>query len=232
MSDAPATDAALLRAHGVTKDYRDANRTLHVLRGIDLTLRGGEAVAVVGASGAGKSTLLHILGGIDRPTAGEVAIGETGLATLSDRALARFRNRTVGFIFQFHHLLAEFNAVENVMIPGLIGGESAAPLRERATSLLGDLGLAERLDHRPAKLSGGEQQRVALARALINAPALVLADEPTGNLDEESGEVVIDLLWRHTRGAGKTLLIVTHSAEIAARADRTLRLHDGMLAQS
>lgn len=225
-----SSDAApLLEARGVTKDYRDATRTLHVLRGVDLVLHRGEAVSVVGASGAGKSTLLHLLGGIDRPTEGAVVVNGTDLRTLSDRQLAAFRSETVGFIFQFHHLLAEFSALENVMIPGLIAGRSAGPLRVAAAALLGDVGLADRITHRPAKLSGGEQQRVALARALINGPALVLADEPTGNLDRESGHLVIDLLWRHTAGAGKTLLIVTHDPGIAARAGRTLRLADGRL---
>ncbi|MBN1475550.1 ABC transporter ATP-binding protein [Candidatus Sumerlaeota bacterium] len=231
MAKSANSDEPLLEARGVTKDYRDADRTLHVLRGIDLTLSRGESVAIVGASGAGKSTLLHLLGGIDRPTQGKVIVEGTDLGRLGDRALAGFRNRTVGFVFQFHHLLAEFSALENVMIPGLIAARESNALRGEAEGLLGALGLEERLTHRPAKLSGGEQQRVALARALINQPALILADEPTGNLDEETGETVIDLLWRHTAGQGRTLLIVTHDREIAARADRQLRLHEGRLSE-
>jgi lipoprotein-releasing system ATP-binding protein len=229
MSEQQSQGTILLEARGVTKDFRDANRVLRVLRGIDLELARGDAVAVIGPSGAGKSTLLHILGGIDRPTNGSVVVEGTDLSGLSDRALAHFRNRTVGFIFQFHHLLAEFSALENVLIPGLIAGENGTALRERAAELLTAIGLGERLTHRPAKLSGGEQQRVALARALINQPALILADEPTGNLDKETGETVIDLLWRMTVGAGRTLLIVTHDAGIATRAGRTLRLHEGRL---
>jgi lipoprotein-releasing system ATP-binding protein len=222
-------NAAILQAQSVTKEFRDADRRLQVLRGIDLTLNRGEAVAIVGPSGAGKSTLLHILGGIDRPTSGKVSVEGKDFDTLRDRARAKFRNRTIGFIFQFHHLLPDFSALENTLMPGLIAGDGVTALRESATDLLTALGLGERLTHRPAKLSGGEQQRVALARALINRPSLILADEPTGNLDEETGSAVIDLLWRHTVGAGRTLLIVTHEAEIAARADRTLRLHDGIL---
>lgn len=225
----PEKSGVLLESRGVTKDFHDAERLLHVLRGVDLTLSRGEAVAIVGPSGAGKSTLLHILGGVDRPTLGTITVNGTDLSTLSDRALAHFRNRTVGFIFQFHHLLAEFTALENVQIPGLIGGQSAHELHERAADLLRAIGLSDRLTHRPSKLSGGEQQRVALARALINGPALIFADEPTGNLDKETGETVIDLLWNLTVRAGKTLLIVTHDSSIAERADRRLRLHDGRL---
>jgi len=223
------SNTPLLRSQGVVKDYRDADRTLHVLRGVDLTLRAGEAVAIVGASGAGKSTLLHLFGGLDRPTTGTIAVNGTDLGKLGDRALAKFRNRTIGFIFQFHHLLAEFTALENVMMPGLIAREEANGLEARATEILTQVGLADRMTHRPAKLSGGEQQRVALARSLINGPALILADEPTGNLDKETGGAVIDLLWEKSRGAGKTLLIVTHDPSIAARADRTLRLVEGGL---
>jgi lipoprotein-releasing system ATP-binding protein len=222
-------NSAILQAKGVQKRFRDVNRDLHILRGIDLTLKRGEAVAVVGLSGAGKSTLLHLLGGIDRPSEGSVIVEGTDLQSLSDRALAAFRNRTVGFVFQFHHLLSDFTALENTMIPGLIARENHAELRARATELLTDLGLADRLTHRPAKLSGGEQQRVALARALVNRPALILADEPTGNLDEETGKIVIDLLWKHTVGEGRTLLIVTHAMDIARRAGRVLKLHDGTL---
>ena len=187
-------NTAILQARGVTKEFRDADRRLQVLRGIDLTLNRGEAVAIVGPSGSGKSTLLHILGGIDRPTSGTVSVEGTDFDTLRDRARARFRNRTIGFIFQFHHLLPDFSALENTLMPGLIAGDGVTALRESATDLLTALGLGERLTHRPAKLSGGEQQRVALARALINRPSLILADEPTGNLDEETGSAVIDLL--------------------------------------
>lgn len=221
--------AVLLSAKGVQKDYFDGTRVLHVLRGAEIEVRAGETISIVGASGVGKSTLLHLLGALDRPSGGEIQVNGRAVSGLGDRELAEVRNRWIGFIFQFHHLLAEFSALENVMIPGMILGRPAAELRQRATMLLSELGLAERLTHRPSKLSGGEQQRVSLARALINDPYLILADEPTGNLDRESAETVIALLWKHTRELGKSLVIVTHEPEIARRADRCLRLRDGVL---
>ncbi len=219
----------LLQARGVAKKFLDGDRVLEVLRGADLALHRGEAVAVVGASGAGKSTLLHILGALDRPTAGEIEMEGVAYSRLSDSALAELRAKRVGFIYQFHHLLPEFSALENVLIPGLIAKAPFGAMMARAHELLDAVGLSDRLTHRPARLSGGEQQRVALARALMNNPDLVLADEPTGDLDQETAHTVIDLIWRQTVGAGRSFLIVTHDPTIARRADRILRLADGRL---
>jgi lipoprotein-releasing system ATP-binding protein len=223
--------AVLLEARGIHKDYFDGTRVLPVLRGADLLVRAGEIVSIVGASGAGKSTLLHLLGALDRPTKGSVILGGRDLSALDSAQLAEVRGRSVGFIFQFHHLLAEFSALENVMVPGLILGRPADELRRKATAGLEALGLGERLSHRPSKLSGGEQQRVSLARALMNNPDVILADEPTGNLDTESAEQVISLLWGNVRDNSKSLVIVTHEPEIARRADRCLRLREGRLVE-
>jgi lipoprotein-releasing system ATP-binding protein len=228
-SSATAEREVVLEARELAKDYFDGTRVLRVLHSVDLQVRAGESISIVGASGAGKSTLLHLLGALDRPTSGSVSIGGRNLAGMSDRELAEMRNGSVGFVFQFHHLLSEFNAVENVIMPGLIGGQAKDGLEVRARELLERLGLGERLTHRPSKLSGGEQQRVALARALIGSPLVILADEPTGNLDTESAENVIDLLWKHTRKDGRSLIIVTHEPDIARRADRCLRLREGRL---
>jgi lipoprotein-releasing system ATP-binding protein len=223
------SDRVILSARGVAKSYFDGTRVLQVLKDVNLEIHAGESVSIVGASGVGKSTLMHLLGALDRVTSGSVLLRDQDLATLDDTNLAQVRNRSIGFVFQFHHLLAEFSALENVMVPGLILGRDAGQLAQLAEARLTSLGLGERLTHRPAKLSGGEQQRVALARALINDPDLVLADEPTGNLDTETAETVIDLLWRNSRENGKSLIIVTHEPEIARRADRCLRLRDGKL---
>jgi len=219
----------ILRAVNVEKVYRDGERLLHVLRGASLEIFPGEIVSIVGASGSGKSTLLHLLGALDRATSGTIEFRGRDYRSMSSAELARLRNRSIGFIFQFHHLLAEFTARENVMMPGLIAGRQKEELKPIAERRLAELGLEDRLDHRPAKLSGGEQQRVALARALINDPDLVLADEPTGNLDAESAAVVIDLLWKNVRDNHRALVIVTHDPEIARRADRCLRLREGRL---
>ncbi len=219
----------LLRSRGVTKTFRDGERTLEVLRGIDLTLKRGEAVAVVGASGAGKSTLLHILGALDRPTQGEIEFDGQAYSSLSEAGLASLRAQRVGFIYQFHHLLPEFSAFENLAIPGLISKMPYAEISQRAEQLLHSVGLSERMTHRPSRLSGGEQQRVALARALMNNPDLVLADEPTGDLDPDTGQAVIDVIWNQTVGQGRSFLIVTHDPTIARRADRILRLSHGRL---
>jgi lipoprotein-releasing system ATP-binding protein len=219
----------ILRAVNVEKVYRDGERLLHVLRGASLEIFPGEIVSIVGASGSGKSTLLHLLGALDRATSGTIEFRGRDYRGMSSAELARLRNRSIGFIFQFHHLLAEFTARENVMMPGLIAGRQKEELKPIAERRLAELGLEDRLDHRPAKLSGGEQQRVALARALINDPDLVLADEPTGNLDAESAAVVIDLLWKNVRDNHRALVIVTHDPEIARRADRCLRLREGRL---
>lgn len=219
----------LVEARGIDKAYHDGARVLEVLRGADLTVRKGEIISIVGASGAGKSTLLHLLGALDKPSAGTIHMDGKDLAVLDSPSLAALRARSIGFIFQFHHLLSEFTALENVMIPGMILGESPDKLRPIAVDRLRSLGLEERMSHRPVKLSGGEQQRVALARALVNDPDLVLADEPTGNLDSATARTVIDLLWDNVRTNNKSLVIVTHDPEIAKLADRCLRLSDKKL---
>jgi lipoprotein-releasing system ATP-binding protein len=202
---------------------------LRVLRGVDLRVEPGEAVAVIGASGAGKSTLLHLLGALDRPTEGEVLLGGRPVSRLDDVELAMVRNRHVGFVFQFHHLLREFTAVENVMMPCLIGGASRADALRRADALLEQVGLAARRDHKSYELSGGEQQRVAVARALANDPLVLLADEPSGNLDHHTSEQLHDVLFavRHERNL--SMVLVTHNLQLAGRADRILRLEDGAL---
>ncbi len=203
--------------------------SIEVLRGIDLTIAAGDSIAIVGPSGSGKSTLLHLLGALDRPTAGEVRLQGERLADLSDEALAALRSRYVGFVFQFHHLLRDFTALENVMIPQLVAGTSRDEARERALDLLEQVGLVPRASHRPRKLSGGEQQRVAVARALANDPPLLLADEPSGNLDTEASDRLHDLLFRLLERHGAALVVVTHSTELAGRARRILRLEAGTL---
>jgi lipoprotein-releasing system ATP-binding protein len=219
----------LVRTIELKKSYFDGPRVLPVLKGLNLTVSRGEAVSIIGASGAGKTTLLHLLGALDRPTAGEIVFDGKPYSEQRDSDLARIRNRHIGVIYQFHHLLPEFNALENVMIPALIAEQNKGEIREHACDTLSQVGLSERLTHRPARLSGGEQQRVALARALINNPDLVLADEPTGDLDLQTGAAMIELIWQHTVGSGKSLIIVTHDPDIAAKANRCFRLHDGVL---
>jgi len=214
---------------GVDKSYRDAARIVEVLRGVDLAVEAGERLAIVGPSGSGKSTLLHLLGGLDRPDAGEIVVGERSLADLTAAELAAFRNRTVGFIFQFQQLLADFTALENVMIPGRIAGIPAGELAQRSRRLLAQVGMEEREDHFPSQLSGGEQQRVALCRALLLDPPLLLADEPTGSLDPESGAAVVELLETLQSGRGMTAIVVTHNPVLARRCDRILRLEGGAL---
>jgi lipoprotein-releasing system ATP-binding protein len=221
-----------VEARGLVKEYTDGPRTVRVLSSIDLEIAAGETVAIVGESGVGKSTLLHLLGGLDRPTSGSVRVGGTDLGPLRDRDLARFRSEAIGFVFQFHHLLPDFTALENVMMPCLIAGETPAAATERATALLDRVGLRERLTHRPGELSGGEQQRVAVARAIVRRPALVLADEPTGNLDPDTGSEVERLLVELNREAGITCVVVTHSPRLAGAMDRTMRLTHGHLEAS
>jgi lipoprotein-releasing system ATP-binding protein len=220
----------LIALRNLSKEYVDGPRVVRVLSGLDLEIEKGERVAIVGESGVGKSTLLHILGTLDRPTGGEVWFDGENLTSKSDRDLANFRNREIGFIFQFHHLLPDFTALENVMMPALIAGTATEAARQRATELLTRVGLAERLEHRPGELSGGEQQRVAVARALVQEPRAILADEPTGNLDPVTGEGVQDLLLELNREHDITLVIVTHSATLAGAMDRTLRLSAGRIA--
>ncbi len=222
--------SALLEVRGLRKRYPSGDAGfLDVLLGVDLTLARGEVVAIAGASGSGKSTLLHLLGALDAPTDGEILLDGTAYGALSDGALAAFRNRRLGFVFQFHHLLREFSALENVMMPLRIAGWSAPRARSRAEELLAAVGLAGRMTHRPAALSGGEQQRCAVARALVHDPALVLADEPTGNLDHANGVLLADLFFRLARELETAVMIVTHNRQLAQRADRVLLLDDGRL---
>lgn len=221
----------LLQATNLIKDYKskDGISTLRVLDGVDISITRGSIISITGASGSGKSTLLHILGGLDRPTTGDVLFRKTNLNDLSDDNLAGFRNKNLGFIFQFHHLLPEFSAIENVMMPGLIGGGNIEELRGKASELLGKFGLVNRQDHRPSELSGGEQQRVAAARALMNDPDLILADEPTGNLDEKNTEGMLDLLFSLRDVDEMTLVMITHDLKIADRCDEQFVLHKGQL---
>jgi lipoprotein-releasing system ATP-binding protein len=220
---------ARVEVRGLTKTFLHGGRKLAILRGIDLTLGAGEMVAVVGASGVGKSTLLHILGTLDAPTSGSLRFDDAELTRLSPSALAAFRNRSIGFVFQFHHLLPEFTALENVMMPALIGRMNRSEAEDRARGILGRVGLAERLTHRPGELSGGEQQRVALARAVILEPRLLLADEPTGNLDSRTGAEVHELFFELNRERGMTMLIVTHNPGLAGGMPRRLHMVDGVL---
>jgi lipoprotein-releasing system ATP-binding protein len=214
-------------AIGVFKSYRDGERQVEVLRGVDLAIAGGEMVAIVGPSGSGKSTLLHLLGGLDRPDRGEVRVGAADLGRLSTPELAAFRNRTVGFVFQFHQLLPDFTALENVALPGRIAGWSAAASERRAAALLDEVGLADRSTHFPSELSGGERQRAAICRALLLEPPLLLADEPTGNLDPENGERIFDLLLQLQARHGTTTVLVTHHPGLANRCARILALESG-----
>src|SRR5271170_4714574 len=220
----------LLSARALTKTYAVGKRTLEVLRGIDLEVARGEFLALRGASGAGKSTLLHLLGGLDLPNKGEIRFDGTDLRALSAGALARWRNRRVGFIFQAYHLLPELSALENVALPARLARTAPAEAARRAAALLERVGLAERLEHRPYELSGGEQQRVAIARALVNEPDLILADEPTGNLDSHTGADIIQLLQTLREERQATFILATHDAHIAARAQRVIELADGQLA--
>jgi lipoprotein-releasing system ATP-binding protein len=204
-------------------------RELRVLRGIDLTIQQGEVVAIVGASGAGKSTLLHCIGTLDVPTSGRIRLGQDDLTGLSSSKLAAIRNRTIGFVFQFHHLLPEFNALENVMMPGLIQGRSRREMEGPARDLLAEVGLKERVTHRPGELSGGEQQRVALARALVLSPKLILADEPTGNLDSNTSGAIHDLFFEVNEKHGTTIVVVTHNLGFAQSMPRVVTMRDGQI---
>jgi predicted ABC-type transport system involved in lysophospholipase L1 biosynthesis ATPase subunit len=221
---------AIVKAEAVTKTYLMGKRPLTVLRGVSVAVRPGETVAIIGPSGAGKSTLLHALGGLDEPSAGTVWFKERNLYTLSPQERTMIRARHVGFVFQSYHLLPELDVMENVLLPTQAVGRSAGPRSEllaRARRLLDTVGLSERLHHTPLELSGGEQQRVALARALINEPELLLADEPTGNLDSVTGEMILKSLFALTHERGHTLILVTHNNDIAARCDRVIRMKDG-----
>ena len=213
----------MIQATNIVKRFGE----LEVLRGVDLTVNAGEIVSIVGASGAGKTTLHQILGTLDVPDAGEVSIGGQSTTGLSRRELSAFRNAHLGFVFQFHRLLPEFNALENVLMPAGIAGKSTDDSRMRAKQLLEELGMGHRMEHNPAELSGGEQQRVAVARALMNAPSVLLADEPSGNLDSENAALLHDLLFELRDRLGQTIVLVTHNEQLAQRADRMLRMADG-----
>ncbi len=215
----------MLRATNLEKSYGD----LHVLKGIDLEIKKGEVVAIVGASGAGKSTLLHILGTLDAPDKGNVFIHDKDVFGQSSKNLASFRNKSIGFVFQFHNLLPEFSAIENVMIPGLIGQRDEKEVNQRANYLLEMLGLRDRVEHKPSELSGGEQQRVAVARAMVNAPDLILADEPSGNLDSQNAVDLHHLFFQLRKDTGQTFIIVTHNESLAGMSDRKIELRDGRI---
>ncbi len=221
--------SSFVRAEGLTKTYESGRSRVVVFDGLSLEIAKGEMVAVIGPSGAGKSTLLHLLGGLDRPTAGTVKVAEIDIFKLGEVDLARFRNGEIGFIFQFHHLLPEFTAIENAMMPLLIGRSSRRAAIERAEAMLKSVGLADRMTHRPGELSGGEQARVALARALVSRPRLLLADEPTGDLDSRTSESIHSLLKEIHRSEKLTSVVVTHNERLASVCDRVLHLEDGQL---
>ena len=223
----------MLEATGVVKVFHGGDGgEVRVLEGVDLSVASGEMVAIIGASGAGKSTLLHVLGALERPTSGAVRLNGENAASLDDESLAELRNRNVGFVFQFHHLLKEFSALENVMMPLRIAGRSADEARDRAAGLLARVGLGHRLTHRPAEMSGGEQQRTAVARALATRPPLLLADEPSGNLDHHNAESLHDLFAELAREMALGLVVVTHNRSLAARAGRVLLLEDGRMSDN
>jgi lipoprotein-releasing system ATP-binding protein len=223
-------DAALL-IDGIERRYHQGESVLEILNGAKLTVRAGQSLALIGPSGAGKSTLLHIAGLLEHPDAGEVYVGGIATSKLPDRARTQIRRTEIGFVYQFHHLLPEFTALENVMLPQMIRGLSAPEARRRGCDLLGYLGLKGRLDHRPAELSGGEQQRVAIARAVANAPRLLLADEPTGNLDPRTSEQVFSTLDELVRASGLAAIVATHNMELAKRMDRRVTIRDGLVVE-
>ena len=236
----PAMDAAVdavpgrpadevVGAHALGKTYSEGRMHTPVFDGLDLSVAAGETVAILGASGAGKSTLLHLLGGLDTPTAGEVYVAGQSMGTLSDTERGRLRNRALGFVYQFHHLLPEFTALENVMLPVMLGGAGVPDAASRARALLEAVGLGHRIEHKPGELSGGERQRAAVARALVNRPACVLGDEPTGNLDEKTAATVFALMLELNRAERTSLVLVTHDRSLARRLDRVLELHEGRL---
>lgn len=225
----PMHEGEVVRAEQLGKTYAEGKLHTPVFDGLDFSVHAGETVAILGASGAGKSTLLHLLGGLDTPTAGEVFVAGQKMSALSDAARGQLRNRALGFVYQFHHLLPEFTALENVMLPVLLNGTTVPDASRRATTLLEAVGLGHRLEHKPGELSGGERQRAAVARALVNAPACVLGDEPTGNLDEKTAATVFELMLELNRARRTSLVLVTHDRRLARRLDRVLELHEGRL---
>ncbi len=226
------SEAPLIQCRGLGKDYHEGSGILRVLHDIHLQVERGERLAIIGASGSGKSTLLNLLGGLDEPSAGSVLIHGKDFSHMDEKARCRIRNRQLGFIYQFHHLLPEFSALENVAMPLLIDGYEPARAREQAQAALSEMGLAQRLHHKPGELSGGERQRAAIARALIHTPECILADEPTGNLDRRNARQVIDIIAELNQSHHTALIIVTHDLHIAEKMDRILELEDGMLKQA
>ncbi|NRF61502.1 lipoprotein-releasing ABC transporter ATP-binding protein LolD [Vibrio coralliilyticus] len=219
----------LLQCHNICKTYREGSLDTQVLKGVSFDLKKGELVSIIGSSGSGKSTLLHILGALDDTTQGEVTFLGQNLSQLNSNKQAKLRNQHLGFVYQFHHLLVDFSALENVAMPLLIGGTKTAKAKEAAKVLLDKVGLSHRMDHRPSELSGGERQRVAIARALVNSPDLVLADEPTGNLDHKTALAIYDLMRELNEQSGTAFLVVTHDGELASKMDRQLHMQDGLL---
>lgn len=226
-SDAQIHEHSMIRAENIHKYYG----SLHVLKGISLEIKQAEVVAIVGASGAGKTTLLQLLGTLDKPSEGKIFINDTDVAALSDKKLSAFRNKNIGFVFQFHHLLPEFTAIENICLPALIAGTSKKDATTRASELLNLLGISARADHKPSELSGGEQQRVAVARALINSPAVILADEPSGNLDTNNAHDLHNLFFDLRKQLNQTFVIVTHNNDLANMSDRKIVMQDGLITQ-
>lgn len=219
----------IFSCHNLRKVYHDGNESVEVLKGIDLTIKEGERIAIIGPSGSGKSTLMHLLGGLDKPSEGQLLIQNVNWQTISEKERCRLRNKELGFVYQFHHLLPEFSALENVSLPLLFGSAKVSDVQEKAKDILDKVGLSHRLTHKPAQLSGGERQRVAIARALVHQPSCVLADEPTGNLDNNTATKIFDLMLELNEKLNTALVIVTHDQQLAARMDRVLTIQDGNL---